>query len=367
MLDRIKDVEIYFPVFRSENPAFDSSFILKNSGSAVVRITTESGVEGFGMTFGEPVGEYIEKTLKEEIIGFDRLSSEDIWNAMFAAIRSSGRKGVALLAMSALDIAIWDIKGKLLKLPVFRLLGGSKTKIPCYASVGFLSMPDDECVEKSLEYIANGFKTLKIKVGYDAGKNIAADVLRVEKVRKAVGSAIEIIVDANGIYDAATAIRFAHAAAGLDICLFEEPVHADDIPGLRRVREAGGIPVATGENEYTKYGCRDLLIASCADVLQFDVTRAGGITEMVKLSAMAQAWNLRIAPHFWPQYSAHLLSPAPHGLYLEVFPTPPNAPSGGQIVLNQPSTWNGYYEISDSPGFGLDYDIDYLRTYRLRF
>ena len=367
MSDKIKDIEVFLPIFRSPNPMYDSSFILKNMGNAVVRVVTENGVEGFGATFGEPVGEYIEKTLKEEVVGKDPLAFEDIWNDMYTAVRSAGRKGVALLAMSAIDIAIWDIRGKILGQPVYKLLGGTRNVIPAYASVGFLSLPEDECVEKSVEYVQGGFKTLKIKVGYDMGQNIVADVKRVEKVRKAVGDSIDIIVDANGIYDAATAIRFAKAASDLDICLFEEPVHADDIPGLKRVRDFGGIPVASGENEYTKYGCRDMLLAQCIDVLQFDITRAGGFTEMTKISAMTQAWNLRLAPHFWPQYSAHLLSPAPHGLYLEVFPTPKGTPAGGKVILNQPSVDDGFYRIPDAPGLGLEYDLDYLNAYKAKY
>ena len=367
MADKIKDIETYFPVFRSENPAFDSSFVLKTTGFAVVRIITEEGIEGYGMTFGEPIGEYIENVLKSEIIGKDPLAFEDIWNNMFMAVRSSGRKGLALLAISAIDIAIWDIRGKILGQPVYRLLGGTKDTIPCYASVGFLSMPDEECVEKALEYVEDGYELLKIKIGYNAGTNIRADIARVEKVRAAVGSRAGIIVDANGIYDASTAIRFAKAARELDICLFEEPVHADDIPGLQRVRDAGDIPVATGENEYTKYGFRDLILAQCADVLQFDITRAGGFTEATKISALVQAWNLRFAPHFWPQYSAHLISPAPHGLYLEVFPVPKGTAPGDGIITNQPPVDNGYYKIPSAPGMGLEYNLDYLRNYRMKY
>ncbi|SHI22520.1 L-alanine-DL-glutamate epimerase [Sporobacter termitidis DSM 10068] len=364
MAHKIRDIEIYLPLFRPETPMYDSSFVLKTSGNVVVRVVTEDGLDGFGMTFPEPVAEYIQRNLKEEVVGRDPLASEDIWNGMFAAIRSSGRKGAALLAMSAIDIAVWDLKGKILGQPVYRLLGGARRKIPAYASVGFLSMPEAEVAEKAIEYVADGYKTLKIKVGYDGGKNIRADVSRVERVRRAVGDEIELIVDANGIYDAATAIRFARAAADLKLALFEEPTHADDIPGLRRVREASGIPIATGENEYTKFGCRDLLLAQAADVLQFDVTRAGGITEMLKISALTQAWNLKLAPHFWPQYSAHLLSPAPHGLYLEVFPASKGAPAGGRIITNQPPVTNGFYEIPDRPGFGLEYDMEYLGKYK---
>ena len=361
----IRDIEVFEPVFRENNPQFDSSFVLKNTGSVVVRVIDDSGLDGFGMTFADPVGEYINKILKEEVVGKDPLAYEDVWNSMFRSARSSGRKGAALLAMSAIDIAIWDLRGKILGYPIYRLLGGTRRKIPAYASVGFHSMPDGEVVEKSLEFVNDGYKILKIKVGYDEGQNIRADLKRIEMVRRAIGDGIDIIVDANGIYDSATAIRFARAASSFGICLFEEPTHADDISGLRTVRDAAIVPVASGENEYTKYGCRDLLLAQAADVLQFDITRAGGFTEMVKISALTQAWNLKLAPHFWPQFSAHLMSPAPHGLYLEVFPPAKGSPPGGRIITNQPAVTDGFYELPESPGLGLQFDLGYLEGYKI--
>jgi L-alanine-DL-glutamate epimerase-like enolase superfamily enzyme len=363
-MSKIKDIEIFLPVFRQENPQYDSSFILKQRGRVVVRVMTDDGVEGYGMTFSDPVAEYIQKTLSEEVVGKDALAFEDIWNAMYTQIRSSGRKGAALMGMSAIDTAIWDIRGKILGQPIYKLLGGTKRLIPAYASVGFLSMPEDTVLEKSLEYVEEGYTTLKIKVGYDLGRNLRADFRRVERVRRAVGDDIDIIIDANGIYDAASAVRFAHMLADLDICLFEEPTHADDIAGLARVRGMTAIPIAAGENEYTKYGCRDLLSADAVDVLQFDIARAGGFTEMVKIIALSQAFNKKIAPHFWPQFSAHLLSAAQNGLFLEVFPSPKGVPEGEKIITNQPSVVKGYYEIPDGPGLGLEFDYSYLNRYK---
>jgi len=360
MNDLIRDVEVFVPLKRAVNPAYDANFVLKWSGYVTVRVVSESGLEGWGMTFSDPVAEYIERHLKEEVVGKDPIAHEEIWNAMYRVIRSSGRKGVALMAMSAIDIAIWDLRGKQLGLPVYRLLGGVNRMIPAYASVGFLSMPDDEVVEKSLQYSEDGYSTLKIKVGFDEGNNIKADVNRLEKVRGAVGDDIKIIVDANGVYDTATAIRFARAAADIDICLFEEPTHADDIAGLRRVRDTGLVPVASGENEYTKYGCRDLMMAEAVDVLQFDIARTGGFTEMMKVAAISQAWNVKLAPHFWPQFSAHVVSAAPNGLYLEAFPENRSVP----IIKNQPAIVNGFYEIPDAPGLGLEFDREYLLDYK---
>ncbi|MDR3277899.1 MAG: mandelate racemase/muconate lactonizing enzyme family protein [Oscillospiraceae bacterium] len=363
----IKDVEVFSPTFRAENPAFDSSFILKISGQNVVRVTTEDGVEGYGMTFSDPIGEYVCKILREEVVGKDALAYEDIWNAMYAQIRSSGRKGAALMGMSAIDIAVWDIRGKLLGQPVYKLLGGTKREIPAYASIGFLSMPEDELTEKSKSAVRDGFKTLKIKVGYDLGANVRADYNRVRRAREAIGDGVDLIIDANGIYDAGTAIRLADMAYELDIALFEEPTHADDIAGLTRVRNMTKIPVASGENEYTKYGCRDLLSAGAIDVLQFDITRCGGFTEMQKAAALTQAFNVKLAPHFWPQFSAHILSAASNGLYLEVFPIPKDVPAGGLIIKNQPPIIDGYYTLPDAPGLGLEFDLEYLSRFKQRF
>jgi L-alanine-DL-glutamate epimerase-like enolase superfamily enzyme len=364
MSDKIKSVEVFQPIFRQTNPPYDSSFVLKLGGQTVVRVVTESGIAGYGMTFSDPVAEYIQKILREEVVGKDALAYEDIWNAMFTQIRSSGRKGAAMLGISAIDIAVWDIRGKILSQPIYRLLGGANRKIPAYASVGFLSMPDDEVADKAVEYTKDGYRTLKIKVGYDSGRNIRADHRRVEKVRRAVGDETEIIIDANGIYDAAAAIRLAAMLEPLNISLFEEPTHADDIAGLARVRSMTRIPIASGENEYTKYGCRDLLLAQAIDVLQFDITRAGGFTEMTKAAALTQAFNVKLAPHFWPQFSAHLLSAAPNGLYLEVFPTPKGAAPGGKIIKNQPPIIDGFYELPDTPGLGLEFDDLYLSEFK---
>ena len=365
MPHKIKDVEVFSSVHRTENnTVYDSSYVMKLSGENVVRVTTDDGYEGYGMTFSDPIGEYVDKILKDEVIGRDILAYEDCWNAMYIQTRSSGRKGLALLAMSAIDIAIWDARGKVLGQPVYKLLGGTKRKIPAYASIGFLSMPVEEMVEKSLEAIKDGYKTLKIKVGYDMGNNIRADYDRVLSAREAVGSEIELIIDANGIYDAASAIRLATMVEELNISLFEEPTHADDIDGLARVRRMTKIPVASGENEYTKYGCRDLLRAEAVDVMQFDITRTGGFTEMMKVAALTQAWNIKLAPHFWPQFSAHILSAVSNGLYLETFPSDKNAPKNKQAIKNQPPVINGYYELLEAPGLGLEFDIDYLTSFK---
>jgi L-alanine-DL-glutamate epimerase-like enolase superfamily enzyme len=359
----VKDIEVFHVTTPLDAPVSDSSFTIRNSGMVVVRVIVNPELSGYGMTFSVPVAEYIHRTLKPVVTGRDPVCVETAWNAMRSATRSAGRKGVALLAMSAIDIALWDLRGKILGLPIYKLLGGSNCLIPVYASGGWLSYTLEQTVEEAKKNVADGYRTIKIKIGAEGGKNLRADVKKIEAVRSAIGDEIDLIVDANGIWDASTAIRFAQMVKDCNVSLFEEPVDADDIPGLRRVRETIQIPVATGENEYTKYGMRDLVLGEAVDVVQCDITRAGGFTEMQKISAIASAWNLRFAPHAWEFAGAHLMSDAPHALYLEKLSIQERIFQ--KAIFNYPLPRNGFYEIPDKPGLGVEFNLDFLQRNNL--
>ncbi|MDR3231581.1 MAG: mandelate racemase/muconate lactonizing enzyme family protein [Synergistaceae bacterium] len=359
MSHSVNGVEVFWVTTPLDAPVSDSSFTIRNSGMVVVRVTTDSGLSGYGTTFSVALAEYMHKTLKPVVMGKDPICVEDIWNDMRGAVRSAGRKGLALLAISTLDIALWDLRGKILGLPIYKLLGGSKRFIPVYASGGWLSYSMEQTLEEARKNVADGYSVIKIKIGADGGRNLRADVKKVEAVRGAVGDDVDLIVDANGIWDPATAIRFAQMVKDCNVSLFEEPVDADDIPGLRRVREATSMPVATGENEYTKYGMRDLALGQAVDVVQFDITRTGGFTEMQKISAIAQAWNLKLAPHAWEFISAHLMSVAPNALYQEKLSIQERIFK--KAIFDYPLPKNGVYEIPDKPGLGVEFDLDFLQ------
>lgn len=246
-------------------------------------------------------------------------------------------------------------------MPLYRLLGSDKTRIPVYISGGWTSFSDEMLLAEVAEMTGQRYTCIKVKVGVDGGTNPRRDAQRLRKVRDQIGPDIDLIIDANNVWDAATAVKFGNSVRDCDIFAFEEPVLADDIPGLARFKRGCDIPLATGEHEYTKYGVRDLILADAVDIVQVDGARAGGYTEMLKIAAMTQAWNLKFAPHAMENMHIHLVSAAPYGLFLErlrlfepitaaVFPTAP-LPQGG------------YMQIPDLPGLGLEPDYDFLRDH----
>jgi L-rhamnonate dehydratase len=240
----------------------DATRRVETIGFTIVRLTTDQGLEGFGVTYHEVGGEatkaLIERNMAPRLIGRDPFETEVIWSEMTSYLRGIGRKGLMFCALSAIDIALWDLKGKIAGLPLYKLLGGAERRIPVYASGGWTSYSDEQLVAEITGMVNQGYRMVKFKVGVDRGRNLRRDVQRVTKVREAVGDDIGIMLDANNCWDAATAVQFANRVRDLDIIWLEEPVPADDIPGLARFRQGTDIPLATGEHEYTKFGVRDL-------------------------------------------------------------------------------------------------------------
>ena len=242
-------------------------------------MTTDQGLTGFGVTYNEVGGEAtkvkIENSIAPRILDKSPFETEVIWFDLMQYLRGVGRKGLTYCAISAVDIALWDLKGRILNMPLYKLLGGNEDKIPVYASGGWTSYNDEQLVEEMVSFVDQGYGMIKLKVGVDNASNIKRDVERVRKVREAVGSDIGIMLDANNCWDSATGVRFANMVKELDIMFLEEPTFADDIPGLKRFKQGTDLPLATGEHEYAKYGCRDLIISEAADIIQMDFTRAG--------------------------------------------------------------------------------------------
>lgn len=343
----------------------DATRTVETLGYAIVRVRTDSGLEGVGFTYHEVGGEALRTMVVRDIaprlVGADPFGTEVIYRDLVQYLRGVGRKGLAFCALSAVDTALWDLKGKALGLPLYRLLGGDRTAVPVYASGGWTSYDDDELVDEVVGMVEQGYTQVKFKVGVDGGTNLRRDVRRVTAVRDAIGPEVGIMLDANNCWDAATGVQFANRVRDLDVVWLEEPVPADDLPGLARYKRGTDVPLATGEHEYTKYGVRDLLVHEAVDVLQVDGARSGGYTEMLKIAAMAEAWNIRFAPHAMEYLHWHLVSAAPSGLVLErllafeeitarIFPAAP-LPVAGML------------HIPDLPGLGLELDLDFVRAH----
>lgn len=362
---RIAKVDVHLVSSEVPNGIADSTRKVETIGFLLVRVTTDQGLEGIGVTYhevgGEAAREIIRRNMAPRLIGRDPLESEALWQEFFHYLRGVGRKGLTFCALSAVDTALWDLKGKIAGLPVCRLLGGNLTRVPVYASGGWTSYSDDQLVDEMKGMVKRGFRHIKMKVGFAGGTQPNRDAERVRKVRDAVGPDIRILVDANNCFDAATAIQLANRIRECDIMLFEEPVFADDIPGLAKFRRGTDIPLATGEHEYTKHGVRDLLLAEAADIVQVDGARVGGYTEMLKCAALTQAWNVKFAPHAMEHIHLHLVAAIPNALFLERLLMFEGVTH--RVFKDAPAPVDGFMTVPDLPGIGLQLDMDYIRDH----
>ena len=321
-----------------------------------VHIATDEGTEGLGIGQGSPgVRQVVEDGLKDVLIGRDPLDLERLWSDMFWRVRGYGRKGIAFCAMSAVDIGLWDLKAKALGLPLYKLLGPYAESVPIYGSGGWTDMTVDELIEQARGFIEQGTDRVKIKVGKDFGKAEREDIERVAAVREAVGDDVALYIDANGAYYPKQAVYMAREFEQHQVGWFEEPVLADDIAGLAEVRRAINIPVATGEQEYTKYGFKALLSGGGADIVQPDVGRVGGVTEWMKVAHMADAFGLQVAPHAMQQVHLHLACATPNLKLVERLDVETEGDAIWYTEVPQPKDgmWSPF---RDKPGLGLELD-----------
>ena len=365
---KIRDVKTYVLDAPLAEPFADSQAWYERRGACLVEIVGEDGTSGWGEAFGParltaPIVEYY----KPLLIGADALATEAIWQSLYNRLRDHGQKGLAIEALSAVDIALWDLKGRHLGLPIHRLLGGPlRTRVEAYAT-GFYRKrggdPVHYLIEEAHQRIAEGFGAIKLKLGF----GLDSDARLCEAVRRAVGDELRIMVDANHAYDATGAIELGRRIEGLRIGWFEEPVPPEDHAGYRQVRAALHIPVAGGEAEFTRWGFRPLIAERLVDILQPDVCAAGGISECKKIADMANAFGVRVNPHVWGTgvalaASLQLIAALPHnppGLH-PVEPLLEFDRSEHPIrtaVLREPiERHRGWVEIPQGAGLGIEVD-----------
>lgn len=333
----------------------------------IVHISTDEGVTGTGLCAGPPklMSGIIEEVMKPLIIGEDPLFVEKLWNKMYRRTFGYGRAGAMIMAISGIDVTLWDIVGKVADMPVYKLLGGYRDKAPIYAMTGYYKRSTD--IELLLEdrynrWVGEGFKTIKMKVGL---LRVEEDVRRVKMVRDAIGDEIGLMVDANGAWNAHQAIRFAKKVERYDPFWFEEPVRADDVKGYAEVVRAVDIPVAGGENEYLRYGFRPLIEEKAIDIIQVDPLKSGGFTEFRKISAMASAFNLPVGLHCEEEYevSMHLAASDPNSISVEVHPDPGRNPLYQAIWEDPPKIRDGYIELPEKPGLGIELSEEAVKRY----
>jgi D-arabinonate dehydratase len=330
---------------------------------AVVEIETSEGITGIGLGGGGEIERATVAHLTPMLIGEDPIDVERLWQKMWEP-KLIGRRGLTTRAISAIDIGLWDIRAKFANLPLYKLLGGFRDRVPTYIAGGYYEEGKGlrELAREMEDNVRMGAKAVKMKIG---AVPIAEDVARVRQAREAVGPDVKLMVDANCAYRYYEAIQIAKRIEEYDIFWFEEPVAPDDYDGHRKLAQATSIPIATGENEYTRYGFRDLIRNDCAAILNADAKVLGGVTEFMKVAALAQAHDLDIAPHGSQDIHVHLVSAISNGLILEFYRDTVD-PMWGRVYrhtlrLND----DGTVSPPDVPGIGADPNYETLAEYRI--
>jgi L-alanine-DL-glutamate epimerase-like enolase superfamily enzyme len=339
-----------------------NTYYAKNT-YVVARIQTDAGIEGLGYTMlvggmgASSVRAYLEDSIVPLIVGRDPTMIGEIWEAMYENDRGLRKKGIPVYAMSAIDIGLWDILGKSVDKPVWQLFGAHAEHIPVYGSGGFLSYAVDEIVAEAEGFRAQGCRHYKFKLGRP---DVRENIERVRLVREALGPDMAILVDANQRWDVATNIRVAQMLEDYDLYWYEEPVLADNIDQCAQVAAATTIPIATGENEYTRYGFRDLIAAGAAQYLNPDIHRCGGFSQMMQISHLAAAYDVMIAPHLVPELSIQVLVSIPNAALVEVLAGAPD-----NLWEYGPEIVDGHMAPPDRPGHGMEFSADALKSYTL--
>jgi L-alanine-DL-glutamate epimerase-like enolase superfamily enzyme len=308
----IDAVEVAVYTVPTDAPEADGT--LSWDSTIVVLVTVRSGpVHGIGWTYGAAAcAAIVEDILAGTVIGRDAMDVGSAFGAMVKAIRNLGRPGVVGYAISAVDVSLWDLKARLLDQPLHHLLGAVREEVPIYGSGGFTCYDEHQLRDQLTHWaIEQRIPRVKIKIGESRGTNPARDLDRIRQSRDNIGDATELFVDANGGYGRKQAIRVINAATDLDVRWFEEPVSSDDLEGLREVRDAVTPDVTAGEYGHDIYYFRRMCEAGAVDCLRADVSRCGGITEWLRVAAVAASFGLDISGHCGPHLHATLPPPPP--------------------------------------------------------
>lgn len=344
-------------------PITNGKHTYTHTGLGLVNIETDEGICGIGLGATGVIGRATVGHLTPLLIGEDPINVERLWHKMWIP-KLIGRRGLTTRAISAIDIGLWDIRAKAAGLPLYRLLGGYRDSVPTYVAGGYYEDGKGlkELAQEMTENVEMGARAVKMKVG---AVSLREDAERVRAVREAVGPDVKILVDANCAYRHYEAIQFAKRIEEYDPYWFEEPVAPDDYQGHRRLADATSIPIATGENEYTRYGFRDLIGHGSASIFNADAKILGGVTEFMKVAALAQAHDLDIAPHGSQDIHVHLVAAISNGLILEFYRDTVD-PMWGKIY-HHTLTLNSDGTVSppDVPGIGVDPNYEVLAQYRV--
>ncbi|MCP5109865.1 MAG: mandelate racemase/muconate lactonizing enzyme family protein [bacterium] len=367
---------------------WSSQYAFPERNSLIVKVSTDAGIVGWGEGGqhgpADPVATCIDAVLAPRVVGDDPRERGRIWEQLYQTTRDFGQKGVYIDAISAIDIACWDITGKALGEPVHRLLGGAfRPSIQAYATGCYyrgeayldnqVSLP--LLTDEVRSYVDAGFGIIKTKIGL---LPVEQDLERLAAVREVAGDGIALLTDANHAYNTPTAMRVGRGLEALNYGWFEEPVPPEDYEGYRTLRQALSIPIAGGECEFTRYGFRELFLKGCVDIAQPDICASGGVSEWQKIHALASAFGVPVIPHVWGSGIAlatalHVLAatpPSPHTANpvplqnepVVEFDRNPN-PLRDELLTENIALVDGRLPVPQGPGLGIEIDEEVLGRY----
>ncbi|MRI00121.1 mandelate racemase/muconate lactonizing enzyme family protein [Kriegella sp. EG-1] len=372
---KITKVETFVLSNKLKENFFFSQWAYSERRICIVKITTDEGICGWGEGYGP--ADVIKSGInlvKPILIGENPLENETLWFKMYRKTLDFARRGVLVAAISAVDVALWDLKGKILKQPVSVLMGGQHRKrVVPYATGLYFSDGDNlvsKLVAEAKTYVEQGFKAIKMKVGL----SISKDIILVKSVREAIGNDVNLMIDANHAYSLREATKLSRALEPFNIDWFEEPVSPEFYKHYKELRSKTTIPIAGGECEYLRYGFQTLLENNSVDILQVDICGAGGLSEAKRISTLANTKGVEIIPHVWGTgiaFHAALhfianLEPIPGRLYApEMYIEYDRTENDIRETLTAPSIKmkNGYIDIPQLPGLGIEVDEKVIRQF----
>ncbi|HEX3244634.1 MAG TPA: enolase C-terminal domain-like protein [Chloroflexota bacterium] len=338
----------------TDKPEADGTIAWDSTTMLLVEVVAKNGARGIGFSYASrAAAAVVQDQLASVVVGCAIVDTGAMWDAMVRSVRNAGRPGVAATAISAVDIALWDLMGQIAQLPLFVLLGPRRCAVPVYGSGGFTTYSERELAEQLSGWVALGIPRVKMKVGKDSGTRPTEDVRRVQRARSAIGSAVELFVDANGAYTVKQAINQAEAFGAADVNYFEEPVSSDQLEQLAFIRSRIDQDVAAGEYGYDPWYFRTMLRAGAVDILQADVTRCLGVTGWLEAASIAHGFAVPFSAHTAPSIHAQIGCVAPSIAHVEYFHD--HVRIEHMLFDGTPQPAGGYLAPDPSrPGLGLE-------------
>ncbi|WP_326543409.1 mandelate racemase/muconate lactonizing enzyme family protein [Pseudorhodoferax sp.] len=360
-MSKITRIEVMNVDLKAKVARSDAIQSFTKQETPMVRIFTDDGQDGTGYAYtigngSSAVVAMVRDTLAPWLIGRNAERIEEIWKGLFFLVHANAVGPTASLAIAALDTALWDLRCKRAGLPLHVMAGGAQKRVPVYNTEGgWLNFTPDELVAHAVKAREEGFRGFKVKVGRP---HVSEDVQRLRVVREALGSGMELMVDANQLFDVPEAIRRARHFEELDLAWFEEPMPAEDLNGHVRLSASTSLPVAIGESLYHLSHFREYLQRDACSVVQVDVARIGGITPWLKVAHLAESFNVPVNPHYLMELHVSLCAAVPNSQWVEYIP------QLDDITHSRMKMVDGYAVPSDAPGNGIDWNWDAIQRMR---